>query len=579
MLGLDRPLATFTRDSLVQAISPWSLAVGVFTVVTIVAARRFGFRAIALFAGLLGGTLAHYAFLATRDVEQLGGTIGALPSLVDIPSMWGSLFEIAPAAIPASALLTVGSTAVGIAVVGSVLTLLAARSIEDLVATRTDSNRELLGQGLGNLLGAFLGGQPVAGSPTASIAAYGAGGRTRLATVCTALLLVLGVVLAAPWIASFPFAALAGVMFVIAFDLVDREPLKILGDLRRGAAHRQEGLIDLAIIAAVAIASVTINIVSGVLVGVIVAITVFAIKSSHNVVRRFSTGTVRRSFRQRGQRETEILAASGASITLFELEGPIFFGTAEKLADEIETHAPKARFVILDFTRVNGVDATGAHVIDQLARRLAQAGGRIVIASLSEHDRRRRSLERGLRRAHAEWQPDADRALEWCEERLLAEHGRDSASLSELGLDHIDLCSDLDPAEVAVVRGAVTREEHAPGTVLFRGGDAGNAVYLLAKGAVSILLESSQNVDVAKRIVTFAPGVSFGEQAILDGRPRSATAVCDQEVVVFVLSTATLELWRTEHPQLAIKLYRTMAQGLATRLRNTTTELHHVAGG
>jgi hypothetical protein len=55
--------------------------------------------------------------------------------------------------------------------------------------------------------------------------------------------------------------------------------------------------------------------------------------------------------------------------------------------------------------------------------------------------------------------------------------------------------------------------------------------------------------------------------------------VCDQEVVVFVLSTATLELWRTEHPQLAIKLYRTMAQGLATRLRNTTTELHHVAGG
>jgi CRP-like cAMP-binding protein/anti-anti-sigma regulatory factor len=288
---------------------------------------------------------------------------------------------------------------------------------------------------------------------------------------------------------------------------------------------------------------------------------------------------MRRSFRQRGQREAEILLASGTSIALFELEGPIFFGTAERLADELQARAPEARFIILDFARVNGVDTTGAHVIDQLARRLDQAGGRMVIASLPEYDRRRRSLERGLPRAHAEWQPDVDRALEWCEERLLAEHGRDGSNLSELTLEHIDLCRDLDPAEVEVVRAAVQREEHLPGAVLFREGDAGTGVYLLAKGGVSILLDSSRSAGVVKRIVTFAPGVTFGEQAILDGRPRSASAVCDQEVVVFVLSTATLELWRTAHPQLAIKLYRAMAQSLATRLRHTTTELHHVAGG
>jgi SulP family sulfate permease len=112
LLGLEHPLAGYTRDTFVAAVLPWSLAVGAFTILTILAARRAGLGAIALFTGLIGGTLAHYAFLATRGAEQLGGTIGALPSAAGMVSMWRSLFEIAPAGIPGSALLTIGSTAI-----------------------------------------------------------------------------------------------------------------------------------------------------------------------------------------------------------------------------------------------------------------------------------------------------------------------------------------------------------------------------------------------------------------------------------------------------------------------------------
>jgi anti-anti-sigma regulatory factor len=303
------------------------------------------------------------------------------------------------------------------------------------------------------------------------------------------------------------------------------------------------------------------------------------VKSSRNVVRRYSSGTVRRSFRQRSLIETDLLRQSGGAIGLFELEGPIFFGTSERLADEIAARAPDARFVVLDFTRVNGVDGTGAHVIDQLARRLDQHGGRLVIAALRERDARRHSLERGLPRAHAQWLPDVDRALEWCEERILAEQSPAGTQSGELALDRIDLCQGLDPVELESMRGAVTRECHPQGTVLFREGDAGTCLYLLAKGVVSILLDSSGGIAPAQRIVTFAPGVTFGEQAILDGRPRSAAAVCDQEVVVFALATATLQAWTGTHPNLAIKLYRAMAQSLAARLRVTTTQFHHVAGG
>lgn len=579
MLGLDRPLGAYSGQALVDAALPWSLAVSVFTIAAIVAARRAGLKSVALFVGLIGGALAHFALLATHDAAELGATIGTLPTLNALPGMWRSLFDIAPAAVPASALFAIVGSAIGIALVGSVLTLLAARSVEDLAGARGSGNRELIGQGLGNLIGAVLGGQPVAGSPATSVATYHGGGRTWVATLWTSVLLLAGVMLAGRWIAAFPLAALAGVMFVIATDLLDREPLKVMNDLRRRGTDRHEAIVDLAIIGAVAIASLMFNIGAGVLVGVLIAVAVFAIKSSRNVVRRYSAGTMRRSFRQRGQRETEILRAFGSAIALFELEGPIFFGTAERLADEVAKHAPGARFVILDFGRVNGVDATGAHVIDQLARRLRDAEGRLVIASLSEQDARRRSLERGLPREHAQWLPDADRALEWCEERLLAEHSRIEANPAELPLEHIDLCRGLNANELALLRDAVTRETHPKGTVLFHEGDAGNCVYLLARGAVTILLETSSSTGNAKRIVTFAPGVTFGELAILDGSPRSAAAVCDREVVVFVLSTAALDSLRVAHPQLAIKLYQAMAQGLASRLRATTSELHHVAGG
>ena len=580
LLGLAHPLAHYDRAALASAVLPWSLAVGVLSFGSILIARRAGFAAVSLFIGLVVGTLAHSALVATRDPGHLGATIGPLPSLLDVSAIWRSLFEVTPQVFAPNAILAILAPAAGIAIVASVLTLLAARTVEDLAGARTGSNRELMAQGLGNLVGGLFGGLPVAGSPAASIASYQGGGRTRFSALWLSALLVLGVTLAARWIATFPLAALAGVMLVVAFDLVDRAPLKILRDLRAGGRGSHEGMLDLAIIGAVAVASLLINIVAGVLTGVLIAAAVFAIKSSRNVVRRYSPGTMRRSFRQRGQRELEILGRSGAHIGLFELEGPIFFGTSERLADEVAAHAPDARFVVLDFARVNAVDATGAHVIDQLARRLDHDGGRLVIASLPDDDRRRHSLERGLPRAHAEWLPDVDRALEWCEERLLAEHSLDDAHAGELALDRIDLCRDLDQAEIELVRGAVTRECHAQGAVIFREGDAGDCLYLLAKGAVSILIEASNGAGTApRRIVTFAPGVTFGEQAILDGRPRSAAAVCDQDVVVYALSTATLQQWTVTHPQLAVKLHRAMAQSLAARLRATTIELHHVAGG
>ena len=324
---------------------------------------------------------------------------------------------------------------------------------------------------------------------------------------------------------------------------------------------------------AVAATSVTVNVVAAVGVGVLISIAVFAIKSSYNIVRREASGAERRSGRQRNAADTAWLNDHGDEIRLLELEGPIFFGTADALAVQVDRRAARARYVILDFARVNAVDATAAHTIGRIAQRLSKQGRRLVITSLERGDRRRTTLarDRGLRAA--EWRDDIDHGLEWCEDRVL--ESRVSAQSGELAFDQLDICSDLDATELKALRQAMTHESHPAGAVLFRQGEPGHCLYVLAKGSVTIAVR--HGTASGKRIGTCAPGVVFGEMALIDGSPRSADATCDVESTVYSLSREAFEELRAAMPSVAAKLYAALAVTLSMRLRRTTQELRLLA--
>ena len=120
------------------------------------------------------------------------------------------------------------------------------------------------------------------------------------------------------------------------------------------------------------------------------------------------------------------------------------------------------------------------------------------------------------------------------------------------------------------------RSTHPAGAVLFEQGEPGDTIYLLAHGRVSMLLERSEGL-LPKRVATFAPGVTFGELAMLEERTRTTRAHCDHDVIVWTLSSADLERITRENPPLAASVYRALSRMLATRLRETTRELRDVA--
>src|SRR5262249_57466504 len=134
------------------------------------------------------------------------------------------------------------------------------------------------------------------------------------------------------------------------------------------------------------VVTIALDLVWAVWVGVAAAILLFLYRVSRSIVRRTYRGDAVRSKRMLDRRLTEFLAEAGPRIVVFELESPIFFGTAEKLARQVEADVRNdTTFVILDLRRVNELDTTGAAVLVQLAGRLRAAGTQLLLSHLEDN--------------------------------------------------------------------------------------------------------------------------------------------------------------------------------------------------
>lgn len=112
-----------------------------------------------------------------------------------------------------------------------------------------------------------------------------------------------------------------------------------------------------------------------------------------------------------------------------------------------------------------------------------------------------------------------------------------------------------------------------PGHVVFRQGDPGTALFLVTKGRASVHI---RHADGVIRLVTFVPGSVFGELAILDRGPRSATVTTDEDVVAFSLSGESFDALREAEPAVAIKLLAALGRELSVRLRSANLTIQQL---
>ncbi|HTQ00977.1 MAG TPA: SulP family inorganic anion transporter, partial [Casimicrobiaceae bacterium] len=466
-------------------------------------------------------------------------------------------------------------TALAIAVVGSLDSLLAAVGEADgPLDTAHHPNRLLIALGCGNLVSSLFGGVPVAYSSHHAISTHHAGSRKLLSSIATTATLVLLLLYGAPLLQLIPLAALSAMMLVIAVGLIDRWAGSTIDRVRRGQ-YDSELIVNITLVILVAGVTIAFGLVAAVLTGLILSMGLFLAVMNRSLIRSVQTGATRGSRRVYPPEQASFLRVEGHRIKLIELDGAIFFGTADRLGFESLRAALGGQFLIIDLRRVTMIDASGALMLHKLSRLLREQGVTMLLAHISATSKLGRALQGAgvfTQRHHTDWFDDADRALEHAERHLLA--GAQAAGADrELAIGEFALLQGLSNDELKFVKPYLDRQLFPARAALYHDGQLGDRLYLLARGAVSIVAEAPGVGGKHRRVVTLAPGVIFGESAMIEGGTRSATAIAEGEVVTYSLSRSNLDAIHARNPELYRRLVLNMLSHMSGLLRMTTSIL------
>jgi SulP family sulfate permease len=456
--------------------------------------------------------------------------------------------------------------------IATIVMILYLSGIEISIRRDVDLNQELRAGGLSTLAGGAIGGVTGFHLLALSVLMQRMGVRSRLGGATAAAVVALPLLVDAAALNLLPRFVLSGLLIYFGYTFMHEWLV---------AQRRRMSRLDFAVVLLIVAVIAGYGLLPGVGVGLVAALFLFAAEYSRvQVVRRQLDGTTRSSRVSRAEPERRLLDAEGARISVFELQGYIFFGTAASLLDSIRDHlgaSPAAgqRYLILDFAGVSGLDSTGLYAFSRLQQ---QSGGWHVLTLLSAVPARvRRQLDAaGLvsDSGPLRYAANLDRALEWCEEELIrgAGLGRAAPTLAAQLRDVLP-----DPAQLAELLPYLERRQLARGEVLLRRGEPADALYFVESGAVTAQIERPGAEPL--RLQTSVGGAVVGEIGLYLGAPRTSDVVCDEPCVAHRLSAAALERMRAAHPQLAGALHEHMARRMAERLTHTIRALDAALDG
>jgi glutaminase len=280
------------------------------------------------------------------------------------------------------------------------------------------------------------------------------------------------------------------------------------------------------------------------------------------------------SRRNRSEAERALLIEHGARTVVYELQGDLTFCGIERLARQIAAEAGSVNQIVVDFERVTGIDATAARFVLEQLRTASSAGRVLVFVALKRFTRLVRLLEeaRALDESLEFRQFDElDPALEWCESRVLV-GGPAPRSEHEVELAEHELLQGLTTAELDRVRQILVRREYAPRQMILRPGEPADAVFLLVRGEVSVLIDTAGGR--MHRLATLSSGMAFGEPA-LQSQPTTRTAFvrADTSCVCWTLGRDTIERLYADDPTVLIRLLQNSLRVTARVLaRSVDTE-------
>ena len=375
-LRIDNVPADFLEKWIVYArhftgIDRNSFLVGLASLLIIVLWPKITRRIPSPFVAILGVTLVVQYFHI--PVETIETRFGGVPNSLPVPSFPAISWQMVQQMF---------SPALTIAILAALESLLAAVVADGMMGTRHRSNMELVAQGFGNIVSVIFGGVPATGAIARTATNIKSGGKTPISAMIHSVFLLLVLLFIGKWAALIPMATLAAVLVVVAYNMSEWREFIHLFKSPRG---------DIAVLLATFLLTIFVELTVAIQVGILLAAFVFLQKMSKATQVDLITSNLldEDEFESRDISKIQI----PAGVEVFEVYGSLFFGAVAQFRESIRVVSKKPKVIILRMRSVVSIDASGIHILEELAEEGRRDGYILVFSAVS------RSVYRVMRRS------------------------------------------------------------------------------------------------------------------------------------------------------------------------------------
>ncbi|WP_417813723.1 SulP family inorganic anion transporter [Thalassospira alkalitolerans] len=328
-------------------------------------------------------------------VSTIGSVFGGIPSSFPMPTLPAFTMAKVQAVLP---------NAIAFALLGAIESLLSAVVADGMTGRRHRSNCELVAQGVANMASGLFGGICVTGTIARTATNIRAGAHGPVAGILHALFLLAFILIAAPLASFIPLACLAGVLAVVAWNMIEKHAFATLMRASRG---------DAAVLMATFLLTIFRDLLEAIVVGFALGSVLFIQRMSKTTAIATHTPFVaedQADVTGRAAAASDIGPVTDPDIMVYRISGVFFFGAAASIGSVLDRIADTHRALIVDFAAVPFLDSTAANTLASLASKADGRGVRVILTGTS-HDVRRELFAHGIKPPLVHYEPDIEKAV------------------------------------------------------------------------------------------------------------------------------------------------------------------------
>jgi SulP family sulfate permease len=542
----------------------FSLAIVFIALISFLSQRTHS--SLALSVTVIAATILFHlvAFLMKTPFADLRES-GWIIDLLDKPSLWPpfNLSDLALVRWDAIAQQWLGI--LSLVVLSTLAVLMNSSGLELALHRDIDFDKELRVAGTANLVAGAGGGTPGFQDLGLTLLSHRLGGVYRMVGPIIALLCVLFMTAGAPFLTFVPKPLFGALLLWVGANLI-LDWLVL--------TYRRVTTAEYAIIVVILLIIIWVGLLPGILFGLIAGLILFVVDYSKvDIIKNELTGADFHSNVDRSEERRQFLEKHGESILVYRLQGFVFFGTADRLREQImdrlNAKGKNVSHLIIDFLRVSGLDTSAVVSFQKLAHFCRTRSVGLILTGLNESSQEAfvRNGVVGEEFDKVMMFPDLDRGIEWCEDRLLETvqpSGREAGNYSVTEqLSQIIEDKKLAPKLANYLK----RVEFEPNAVMIEQNSPSEDMYFIESGQATVDLKGDNDTHI--RLKTLGPGAIVGEIAFYLGGPRTASVFARSKVTAWQFTHTDLQKVQNEAPELAVAFHKGMASMLAGRLSST----------